>query len=94
MVLPGTLNLYGKPGEYRVAFYIGTEPQKVFDGAENIDVTIKEGMQLEIDIELDTAKLPEGENRYYVVYKKMGADHFEHGWWWEYQACEGNITVE
>ncbi|MBE6775076.1 MAG: hypothetical protein E7543_02675 [Ruminococcaceae bacterium] len=89
-----TLNLHGKPGEYRVAFYIGTEPQPVFDGAENIDVTIHEGNQIELPIELDTAKLPKGDNRYYVVYKKMGKDHFEHGWWWEYQICEGIITVE
>lgn len=89
-----TLNLHGKPGEYRIAFYIGTEPQTVFDGAENIDISIHEGRQIEIPIEVDTAKLPKGENRYYVVYKKMGADHFEHGWWWEYQICEGTITVE
>ena len=89
-----TLNLHGKPGEYRVAFYIGTEAQPVFDGAENIDVTINEGRQIELPIELDTSKLPKGENRYYVVYKKMGEDHFEHGWWWEYQICEGKITVE
>lgn len=89
-----TLNLHGKPGEYRVSFYIGTQAQPVFDGAENIDVTINEGRQIEIDFELDTASLSEGENRYYVVYKKMGNDHFEHGWWWEYQICEGIITVE
>ncbi len=89
-----TLNFHGKPGEYRVAFYIGTEPQPVFDGAENMDITINEGKQLEVEIELDTSMLPEGENKYYVVYKKMGNDHFENGWWWEYQICEGTITVE
>lgn len=89
-----TLNFHGKPGDYRVAFYIGTEPQPVFDGAENIDVTINEGKQVEIDFELDTTKLPQGDNRYYVVYKKMGNDHFESGWWWEFQICEGTITVE
>ncbi len=89
-----TLNLHGKPGEYRVSFYIGTEAQPVFDGAENIDVTIHEGRQVELPIELDTSKLPKGDNRYYVVYKKMGENQFEHGWWWEYQICEGTITVE
>ncbi len=89
-----TLNLHGKPGEYRVSLYIGTNPQPVFDGAENIDVTINKGMQAEIDFELDTSKLPEGENRYYIVYKKIGKDRFERGWWWEYQTCEGAITVE
>ena len=89
-----TLNLHGKPGEYRVSFYVGTEAQPVFDGAENIDVTINDGRQVEIDFELDTAKLPEGDSKYYVLYKKLGNDKFEHGWWWEYQICEGIITVE
>ena len=89
-----TLNLHGKPGQYRVSFYIGTEAQPVFDGAENIDVTINEGRQIELPIELDTSMLPKGENRYYVVYRKMGNNQFEHGWWWEYQICEGKITVE
>ncbi len=89
-----TLNLHGKPGEYRVSFYIGTEAQPVFDGAENIDVRINEGRQLELPVELDTSKLPKGDNRYYVVYRKMGDNQFEHGWWWEYQICEGTITVE
>ncbi|MBQ7117868.1 MAG: hypothetical protein IJN88_06630 [Clostridia bacterium] len=89
-----TLNLHGKPGEYRVAFYIGTEAQPVFDGAENIDVTINEGRQTELPIELDTSMLPKGKNRYYVVYRKMGNNQFEHGWWWEFKICEGNITVE
>ncbi len=89
-----TLNLHGKPGQYRVSFYIGTEAQPVFDGAENIDVTINEGRQIELPLVLDTSKLPKGDNRYYVVYKKLGNDKFEHCWWWEYQTCEGTITVE
>ena len=89
-----TLNVYGKAGEYRVSFYIGTEAQPVFDGAENIDVTINEGKQVELDFELDTEGLSEGEYNYYVLYKKLGNDKFEHGWWWEYQICEGTITVE
>lgn len=89
-----TLNLHGKPGEYRVAFYIGTEAQPVFDGAENMDITINEGRQIELPIELDTSMLPKGKNRYCVVYRKMGNNQFEHGWWWEYQICEGKITVE
>ncbi len=89
-----TLNFHGKPGDYIVAFYIGTEPQPVFDGAENMYITINEGKQLEVEFELDTSKLPTGKNKYYVVYKKMGKDHFESGWWWEYQTCEGTITVE
>lgn len=89
-----TLNLHGKAGEYRVAFYIGAEAQPVFDGAENIDVTINEGKQLELPLELDTSVLPKGENRYYVVYKKIGENQFEQGWWWEYQICEGKITVK
>lgn len=89
-----TLNLHGKPGEYRVAFYIGTEPQPVFDGAENINVTVNSGKQLEIPIELDTAELAKGEHRYYVVFKKMGENKFEHSWWWEYQLCEGKIIIE
>ena len=29
-----TLNVHGKPGDYRVSFYIGTDPQPVFDGAD------------------------------------------------------------
>ncbi len=89
-----TLNFHGKPGEYIAAFYIGTEPQPVFDGAENIYIDIYEGQQVELDIELNTAMLPEGKNTYYVVYKKIGEDHFEKGWWWEFQTCEGTITVE
>lgn len=89
-----TLNLHGKPGEYRVSFYIGTVAQPVFDGAENIDVIINEGRQIELPLVLDTSKLPKGDNRYYVVYKKLGNDKFEHSWWWEYQICEGTITVE
>ncbi len=89
-----TLNLHGKAGDYCVSFYIGTEAQPVFDGAENINVTVNSGKQLEIPIELDTAKLAKGEHRYYVVYKKIGENQFEHGWWWEYQLCEGKITVE
>lgn len=89
-----TLNLHGKAGWYRVSFYIGTVAQPVFDGAENIDVIINEGRQIELPLVLDTSKLPKGDNRYYVVYKKLGNDKFEHGWWWEYQICEGTITVE
>ena len=89
-----TLNLHGKAGQYRVSFYIGTVAQPVFDGSENIDVIINEGRQIELPLVLDTSKLPKGDNRYYVVYKKLGNDKFEHGWWWEYQICEGTITVE
>lgn len=88
-----TLNLHGKAGDYRVALYIDTVPQPVFDGAENIDVTLNEGKQLDIPIELNTAALSEGKHTYYVLYKKINDGLFENGWERDFQIELGTITV-
>ena len=88
-----TINLHGRSGKYRVAFYIGTEPQPVFDGKEYVDVEIKDGKQVELNIDIDTTKLS-GENNYSVVYKHIGENLFEDYWWFTEQTCEGTISVE
>ena len=88
-----TINLHGKSGEYRVAFYIGTEPQAVFDGADYVDVEIKDGKQVELNISLDTTKL-EKENKFCIVYKSIGDSLFEYCWGHSRRICEGTIVVE
>ena len=88
-----TINLHGKSGEYRVAFYIGTQPQPVFDEKEYVDIEIKEGKQVELNIAIDTTKLT-GENNFSVVYKHIGENLFEDYWWFTQQTCEGTIAVE
>lgn len=88
-----TINLHGRSGEYRVAFYIGVEPQSVFDGKDYVDVKIEDGKQVELNISLDTTNL-EKENKFYIVYKHIGDNLFEPFWWHSEQICEGTIIVE
>ncbi len=88
-----TINLHGKSGNYRVAFYIGTEAQPVFDGKDYVDVEIKDGKQVELEISLDTTLL-NGKNKFYIVYKHIDDNLFEDYWWFSQQICEGTIIVE
>ena len=87
-----TINLHGKSGIYRVAFYIGTDPQPVFDGKEYVDVEIRDGKQVELNIDIDTTKLAK-ENNFSVVYKHIGENLFEDFRWFSQQICEGTIVV-
>ena len=76
-----------------MAFYIGTDAQPVFDGKEYVDVEIKDGKQVELNISLDTTLLNE-ENKFYIVYKHIDDNLFEDYWWFTQQICEGTIIVE
>ncbi len=89
-----TINVHGHPGQYRLAFYIGAEPQAVFDGKDYVDVEIKEGKQVELNISLDTTKLNE-QNKFHIVYRLVGDDLFREGWWWSQQLYRyGRLVVE
>ncbi len=68
------LNLHGKPGTYRVSFYINGERLNAFDGKGYIDVTIGKHQQAEIPVTIDTRKL-KGANRIEAYYKEINCDY-------------------
>ncbi len=89
-----TINVHGRPGKYRLAFYIGAEPQAVFDGKEYVDVEIKDGKQVELNISIDTTEFKE-HNRFHIIYKHIGDDLFRENWWNSKQLFRyGKIIVE
>lgn len=69
-----TINLYGATGKYRISLYVNNEMQKVFDGAYYTDVHVKHGQQAELTVNIDTSKLPEGSNFFYVVYERLDGE--------------------
>ena len=68
------INLHGATGKYRISMYINNEMQKVFEGSYYTDVDIVHGQQAELTINLDTTKLPEGDNFFYIVYEKLDGE--------------------
>lgn len=74
-----TVNLHGATGKYRVSLYINNEIQSVFDGAAYADVDVVHGQQTELVFDLDTTKLPEGDNYCYVILQRLdGEDNISH----------------
>lgn len=69
-----TVNLHGGTGKYRVGVYINNEIQNVFDGAAYADVDVVHGEQTELNFNLDTTKLPKGDNYCYVLFQKLDGE--------------------
>ena len=69
-----TVNLHGATGKYRVSLYINNEIQNVFDGSAYADVDIVHGQQTELTFNLDTTKLPKGDNYCYVLFQRLNGD--------------------
>lgn len=69
-----TLNLHGATGRYRVSLYINNEIQNVFDGTAYADVEITHGQQSELIFNLDTTKLPKGDNYCYVLLQRLDGE--------------------
>lgn len=69
-----TVNLHGATGKYRVSLYINNEIQNVFDGSAYVDADIVHGQQTELTFNLDTTKLPEGDNYCYVLFQRLDGD--------------------
>lgn len=65
------INLHGATGKYRVSFYVNNEMLPVFNGSYYADVDVVHGMQSELSVVVDTTKLPEGDNYFYVLYEKL-----------------------
>lgn len=71
-----TVNIHGKPGTYRVSFYLNGERLNIFDGKGYIDVTIGKRQQAEIPVIIDTKNL-KGANRIEVYYKEIESNFVE-----------------
>lgn len=69
-----TINLHGATGKYRVSLYINNEVQFVFDGAAYADIDVTHGKQTELNVEVDTTRLPEGDNYCYVLLQRLDGD--------------------
>ena len=54
---PLTLSLVGEPGQYRVSFFVDHNAVPCFNGNEYLDTEIKEDMQTNLYVTLDTASL-------------------------------------
>ena len=65
-----TVNLHGKPGTYRISFYLNGKRLYSFDGKEYIDVTIGKNQQAEIPVIIDTSDL-RGATRIEVYFKEI-----------------------
>ena len=70
------INIHGKPGTYRVSFYLNGERLKAFDGKEYLDVTIGKEQQAEIPVLIDTREM-KGANRIEVYLKETGCNFVE-----------------
>lgn len=75
-----TVNLHGATGKYRVSLYINNEIQNVFDGASYADVNVVHGQQTELVVDIDTTKLPEGDNYCYVILQRLDGEDDYYSW--------------
>lgn len=75
-----TVNLHGGAGKYRVSVCINNEIQTVFDGSAYADVEVTSGNQTELTFNLDTTKLPKGDNYLYVMYQKLDGEEDIYRW--------------
>ena len=57
-----------------MSLYINNEIQNVFDGSAYADVDIVHGQQTELTFNLDTTKLPKGDNYCYVLFQRLNGD--------------------
>lgn len=64
-----TINLCGKPGKYRIAFFVNHHTMPVFDGCSYADVEVFDNQQTELIIRLDTTKLNDFNHCYYTIYR-------------------------
>ncbi len=64
------INLYGKPGKYRICLALNHELLPVFDGAKYTDVTVEKGKQTVLTVEVDSSALS-GENSLYVIRREF-----------------------
>ncbi|MBR3817405.1 MAG: hypothetical protein IKJ27_11845 [Clostridia bacterium] len=70
------INIHGKPGTYRVSFYLNGDRVKAFDGKEYLNVTIGKEQQAEIPVLIDTREM-KGANRIEVYLKEIGCNFVE-----------------
>ena len=63
------INLCGKPGKYRVAFFVNHQALPVFDGYSYADVQVLDGQQTELIFHIDTTELNEFNHCYFTVYR-------------------------
>ena len=75
-----TINLHGATGKYRVSLYINNEIQNIFDGSAYVDVNVVHGQQSELIFDLDTTKLPKGDNYCYALLQRLDADENYSRW--------------
>ena len=75
-----TVNLHGATGRYRVSLYINNEIQNVFDGSGYADVNVVHGQQSELTFDLDTIKLPKGDNYCYVMLQRLDGEDDQCRW--------------
>ncbi len=75
-----TVNLHGATGKYRVSLYINNEIQNVFDGSAYADVSVVHGQQTELVFNLDSTKLPKGDNYCYVLLQKLDGEDDYYRW--------------
>lgn len=75
-----TINLHGATGKYRVSLYINNEIQNVFDGKAYADVGVVHGQQSELKINIDTTKLPKGDNYCYVLFQRLDGEEDVFRW--------------
>lgn len=75
-----TINLHGATGRYRVSLYINNEIQNVFDGKAYADVGVVHGQQSELKINIDTTKLPKGDNYCYVLFQRLDGEEDVFRW--------------
>lgn len=68
------INVHGATGRYRVSLYINNEIQTVFDGAAYADIDVVHGNQSELNVSIDTTKLPKGDNYCYVILQRLDGD--------------------
>lgn len=75
-----TINLHGATGRYRVSLYINNEIQNVFDGKAYADVEVVHGQQAELKVNIDTTKLPKGDNYCYVLFQRLDGEEDVFRW--------------
>lgn len=68
------INVHGATGRYRVSLYINNEIQTVFDGTAYADIDVVHGNQSELNVSIDTTKLPKGDNYCYVILQRLDGD--------------------
>ena len=74
------INLHGATGRYRISLYINNEIQNIFDGKAYADVEVVHGQQAELKVNIDTTKLPKGNNYCYVLFQRLDGEEDVFRW--------------